>query len=378
MTIKDLVKETFINLDKKNILPTPGEYSKEFYKIAAREHFDLKDFDSLSHLVALIQKVISPNIPVKDIDDPMMLFSLDLKNHPEKIFDKEVQKKIEIYLNAKLLKDTRDFELKTKNVSMITQHLGTFLDNTINNTDTNTKNVSTIISKIQNQKNENIENIEHLKKELVDIANKFEHMLEESKSKLKNGKNSIQNISEELSKIRQHIQDVHSHTILDHETNLPTIGTFKKELQYFESNFLIHQQNFAIVSIEIDYFNNILAKHGKNGIAYVLSTFATLINSSIRKNDIIIKDEVSSFLCLINTKDQKSIENFIVRLKELIQKSEFKYDNTGISITFGAAIALRSKYISADKTFEQLRNYQVKAKHAGKNITIIDNIPLKS
>lgn len=378
MKIKDIVRETFTNLDKNNILPTPGEYTKEFYKIAAREQIPLKDFDSLSHFVSILQKAIAPNMSNYNTNDPMLLFSLELKNHPEKIFDKQIQKKLEMYLNTKLLQDTREFELKTKNVSMITKHLGTFLDNTINSADSNTDEVNDVISKIQDQKIDSVDEIETLKKELVDIANDFENMLKSSTDKLKNGKNSIKNISSELDKIRQHIEDVHSHTKLDPDTKLPTINILNKELQYFESNFINYKQNYAIVSIEIDYYNNILAKHGKDGTSYILSTFSKLLNSSIRKNDTVVKDGIFSFLSLINTQNEQSITNFILRLKELISKFEFKYDNTIINISFTSGIALRSKYSSEDETLEAVKQYQTKAKFGGKNIIIVDNIPLKS
>lgn len=377
MTLRDIIKQTFINLDQKEILPTPSEYAKEFYEIAAKENFPLRDYDNLKNIATIIQKAIEPN-STNASSDTLLLFILELKNNPEKIFDKETQDKISKYLKTKQQQDARNFELKTHNVSTLTKHLGRFLDSSLASTTTNTKDVNSFINTLQKKQVNSADQINELKHELLDIANDFSTILVESHSKMSKGQKSVIHIEEQLDKIKNELQEIHANTILDHETNLPTLTSFKKELKFFDLNYMHYHQKYAIVLVELDHFNTIISKYSKEGGIFILTNFAKVLSTVTRKHDYVARYGTCSFISLISYDSPKEIIQYMTRVKDIVSNYTFKYNNYHINVTFGAGITLRENYLNSEDTFNEAVNCQKKAKHAGKNTVIIDNKPLKA
>lgn len=134
------------------------------------------------------------------------------------------------------------------------------------------------------------------------------------------------------------INDLHTAIIKDGLTAIYNKRFVNERLPAEVIKSSIEAKSLAVVLGDIDRFKYINDKYGHVGGDYVLKNIATILNSSIDKNQgWVARYGGEEFLiCLLNT-DKCMATNFAERTRELIEKTEIAYNNDIIrtTISFG-------------------------------------------
>lgn len=158
---------------------------------------------------------------------------------------------------------------------------------------------------------------------------------------------------------------------VDETTGLGGQGYFCKAGDEILSYSNRHAGQFILIRMDIDEFNNLFLKHGKNIMDKVLQSVGEKLSQLVRQEDTIARIGVSKFGLILR---ETSIDEAIVlanRIREEIQMLAFKLPNNGglIKLTISAGLyepELNSKVIFKELIAEA-ENYLNKAIAAGGN-----------
>jgi diguanylate cyclase (GGDEF)-like protein len=371
ITIKDIIKQTFINLDQANTLPTPNEYAKEFYSIASNANFPLRDFDKLSSITKILQQSMEPTLSKNDSDGLINLI-LDLNNNPEKIFDENTQKKIKNFLETKTKVDSHEIELKTQKISTLVKYLNTFLSSSVIIGNKGCEELGEFIEILENFEDTDSE-LQVLSKKILDVTKNIHTSVNETREKFQKGQENIQQLQAEIEKLKEELDEAKRIGELDHLTGIHTKKSFDKKSKLYELNFIQHHVKYAVVFYDIDFFKNVNATYGRDTGDFIINAFAKVLNSSTRKNDIVARYSDEKFIAIVLYQDENELVKYTARIKNIIKNYTFKYNDNKIDITFSSGVAYRNKVIDLEACIKKAEELLYEAKNTGRDRTIFGN-----
>lgn len=372
MLLKDIIKQTFTNLDQKNISPTPTEYAKEFYYVASKENFPIRDFDKLFAIVKIIQKSVEPNLSRDDTTGLVNLI-VELNNHPENIFDDDVQKKIEIFLKHKAEVDTKELELKTQKFTMLVKYIANFITDAVNTNNSGNEKIKDFIQELESEDTVDTKHIEKLHSKLINIAKNINQTMDKTNDKLSQGKDSISKLQSEVEKLKQELMDAKKESEIDHLTGIPTRRTFDKQVKIFEANYQQNNVDYAVVFYDIDFFKKVNDTYGHDAGDFILNTFAKVLDSSTRKTDMIARYGGEEFIAVVRYEKVEELVKYTKRIKAIVKNYTFKYKDIRVDITFSAGVCFRNEANTLEETITLADEQLYKAKHSGRDRIIFKN-----
>jgi diguanylate cyclase (GGDEF)-like protein len=100
--------------------------------------------------------------------------------------------------------------------------------------------------------------------------------------------------------------------------------------------------DYKIAMLDIDYFKKINDNYGHKAGDYILAKVSLLLQSLLRKKDIIIRFGGEEFLILLNEKNAENIESEIIkivmRMKQILSQEEFIYEGHKIKVTVSIGV----------------------------------------
>ena len=371
ITIKDIIKKTFVNLDNKKIIPTPNEYAKEFYAIAGEEKFPLRDFDKLTSITKLLQHSMEPTLSKNDSDGLLNLI-LDLNNNPEKIFDEATQKSITNFLETKTKVDSQELELKTQKISTLVKYLNNFLLQTVNIGNEGSKELSQFIDSLEGH-DENEAHLQELSKKILEITKNIHSSINDTSTKLQKGQENIGQLQSEIEQLKLELHEAKKESELDHLTGIPTRRTFDKRSKMYEMNFLKNDAKYAVVFYDIDFFKKVNDTYGHDAGDFIINTFAKVLDSSTRKTDVVARYGGEEFISIVQYQEEEELVKYTARIKNIVKNYTFKYNDIRIDITFSSGVAFRDKVKDLDGCVKKADELLYEAKHTGRDKVIFGN-----
>jgi len=302
-TVTTISKQVIKNLASKNIEITPREYTEEFCKIAKQNDFKLEGCNYLNEISKLI--------------------------------------------------------------TLTDRCLGTAIDNNSKNT----KNVSDIkvelkAIKIKDSINKDINTL-HTK--LVNTVNSIEVEMGSVHKNLMSSKSEVSTLENKVKVLEQELESSKLESSTDHLTGLLNRRSFEMKLDVIDDLFKTSNKNYAIIFFDIDHFKDVNDKYGHEAGDIVLKTFSALLSKLTKETDTLARYGGEEFIAVIEYSNLDGLSSYISRIKNVVNKNKFVYENKKIQITFSGGIELRSRNESAKETINNADKLLYKAKETGRN-----------
>lgn len=138
-----------------------------------------------------------------------------------------------------------------------------------------------------------------------------------------------------LERANQELAKTASHDPL---TGVQNRLTFETDLEGLYQGYCLHNQSFAVVIIDLDWFKQVNDQLGHDYGDFVLKSFANLIEVNIRESDGIYRIGGEEFVLLLNRIEFPELLLKLEELKDLIKNHEFSNEGKQHQITasFGA------------------------------------------
>ena len=366
MDYKTISNKVIHYLDRNNIQPLPHEYSKYFYSVCRNLDLPLQEYDMFSKLLNIILKISGSRKRNDEIDNTLHT----LRKEPEKILDEEIQEKLVNFFKNNDVSDFKQNTLlkKTQKVFSYTIEIEKILKDTISDNGLMLDSTQHFLDDIQID--DSIENIEKHYKNMIDLTKQFKQVLFEANENLEQKAKTIESLKTQINELQNEFQKVKSQQDIDFLTQIYNRKAFEKKLLEYEENYKDNGTKYAICFIDIDHFKNINDKYGHLGGDLILSTFAKVLNSSLRSNDIVARWGGEEFVSLITYKEKEELHGYINRIQTIVKKHSFKYNDSRIMITFSGGVAFRENNYNSQEAVLTADELLYSAKKEGRNQVI--------
>jgi diguanylate cyclase len=411
-TIKDVVRQTLINLEKRGITATPKSYAKEFCAAAKNGSLEIEDckrfkeiiqqlsnkekievekknIDSLEDLIplllkrgvlsnteqnqkdidsiaTLLQKSMQPSISLT-LNEDLKHFSIKIGDSPELIFEEDIQKEIERFIEERIELDQEELAKKAREITALMTFMTKFLGDVIDQNSQGTSNITDIIDEIEKLEDSSQEDLMVIQEKLAHAARSIEKQMKETNDNLQTGKNGVDVLQKKIIKLEKELEDARAENQLDHLTGLLTRRWYDRQSEKLNDGFLRNGTDYAIVFFDIDHFKNVNDTYGHEAGDVILATFAKVLLKSTRDTDVLGRYGGEEFVALVYFKEKKELEEYLRRIKNMVTKNKFVYNDIKIPITFSSGVTIRSSHDSHEAAMKHSDELLYEAKRTGRN-----------
>lgn len=411
--VNKIVKETITNLHKKDILATPVEYQKEFcrmsksYKLSINECEQFKELvqklskkeqleiksknittmeemipfllnrvstDNINNLAQLFQESITPSISI-EIDEDLQKFSVKIGNSPALLFEDEIQKEMQEFINKRFEADRNVVKQKTSDVAKLLTLMGQCINDAIHSSGQGSQNVSDIKSQIESitiNKN-GLDELTNLQTRLIDAALSIENEMTNVGKQLNDGKSEVETLEQKIKKLEEELDRTKENAIKDHLTGLLTRKAYEDSVKRIENEFVRTDTQYAVVFFDLDHFKKINDTYGHKAGDIVLSTFAKILSKSTRELDVLGRYGGEEFVAIIHFNLKRELLKYLKRVKAIVNENKFVYKSNKIQVTFSAGVAIRNNHDTYDNAIQKADMLLYQAKEDGRNKILLED-----
>ncbi len=411
--INEVLKETLINLKRKNILATPNEYHKEFCQVSKKHNLCIKECEQFKELVSklstneqmeiksknistfedmipillkrvsknrvntlaeLFQKSVTPSISI-DLDEDLQKFSIKIGNSPALLFEKDIQKEMQKFITKRFEADKQVVKQKTSDIAKLLTLMEQYFNDAIHSSGIGSKEVSNIKSQIQSidlEKN-GFKELSNLQSQLIDAALSIENEMSNVGEKFSSGKTKIESLEEKVRKLEVELDRTREESTKDHLTGLLTRKAYEEAIKKIESEFSRNNTQYAVIFFDIDHFKTINDNYGHDAGDIILSTFAKVLDKNTRDLDTLGRYGGEEFIAIVHFNLKRELLKYLKRIKTIINENSFIYKNQKIKVTFSAGVAIRNNHDSYEGTIQKADFLLYEAKEAGRNKIIMED-----
>jgi diguanylate cyclase (GGDEF)-like protein len=166
----------------------------------------------------------------------------------------------------------------------------------------------------------------------------------------------------------QYHEEIYRLTTVDGLTQIFNKRYFMEAIEREMSRCYRYERELSLVIFDIDHFKKINDQHGHLAGDTVLKQLAGLVRQKIRREDIFARYGGEEFAILVPEVGAKNVQTFAEKLRGLVQRSKFRFEDTDIPVTvsLGVATMPRTK-IDAPAMIQLADKALYQAKNAGRN-----------
>jgi len=411
--IVEIIRDTLSSLDKKDIQATPKNYSKEFYTQAIEKDANISDLellkntiksldhneqklvlennyntyselsqillnrislDELREFVFVIEELLQPSINY-EIEEKIEYLTQKLIDDPKSILSKDTARNLRSISHDRIDLDRLVVREKASDIVKLTTLMGKYFEKSIIQSGDSMTEVIGIKNEIEDlslSKHTNRE-IGLLQTKLIDTVYNLENTIEKNQVELKQRQDDFNNLHETIQQLQKDLEKEKEQKHIDYLTGLLNRRAYEIEIKKFEKKYKVFDSSFAIIFLDIDHFKKINDNYGHDCGDFVLKTFGQILKMLTRDEDKVVRYGGEEFVTLIRYDEEKDVIKYLKRIKNLIGKNNFVYNNTKIKIKFCAGVALRTNYESYADTINYADKLLYKAKHTGRDKIILDD-----
>lgn len=406
-----IIKETLKVLNEKNISATPKNYANEFYKqckksniliedvieinkfidglsLDEKKHIDknevsyyeiskilnkrFKDSD-LMRFVYHLKSFFKPSIDQKinkEIDDFFKILLLNTKNLTSNV----IIRKLNIITKKRIDNDRNVIIKKSNDIYKISTLLGKYFDNSLLQSNNSIEELSNIKSEISNLNlsKESYREVNVIQSNLINTVYKLEYSLQKNNTDLKKGQISYKALEHEIKFLKETLKKVELEKEIDFLTGITNRRGFDNEVKIIEHKYSHLKQMYALIFFDIDFFKRINDEYGHKCGDSVISTFASILKSLTRTNDIVSRYGGEEFVALINYTKKNEIEKYIKRVKSIVRENSFIYQELKFKIKFSAGVTYRESYETFEGALTKADELLYVAKNTGRDKIVFD------
>lgn len=330
--------------------------------------------NNLQDLVNLIKKTVPPSIYPKTDEKINQLF-FKIEKEPNLLFDRNIQPKIEHFVNKRFEKDKQVVLEKTYDVSKLIVLMEDYLSEVISGSGLDPKNILNIKEKIEsiNLKENTLEALTKLQNELIVATSTVEKEMSNIKNKLQIGKTKVQELEERIKILGEELDKAKIENTKDHLTGLLIRRAFDQEVRKLETQYDINKTKYAIIFFDLDDFKKLNDTYGHHCGDTILSTFGKILNTLVEKTNIVGRYGGEEFVVIFNFDSNSELIQFLKRIHNIVTEKRFRYEDKKIKVTFSAGVTIRNNYDTYEDALREADNLLYKAKKNGKNRIALEN-----
>ncbi|MEA3354589.1 MAG: GGDEF domain-containing protein [Campylobacterota bacterium] len=405
--IEKIAKKTLANLEERKINSTPREFEKEFCKLSKEIKLDTneckyfqyslsklsnkekkiaqsKNIESVYDLIdVLLQRVeqkniqkmsqimtssLQPSISV-ELNDDLESFCIKIGDSPTLIFEETIQHEMEAFIEQRIEVDKKVLTKKTADIARLISLMNKYLNDAINTGKKGSSNISDIENKISklNLDQATKKELNTIQVKLKDAAQNIQSELNDVSTHFISSQDEINKLESRVKELENELRKTKKQSDLDHLTQTLNRRAFDKQIKIFEEKHQRLHQDFAIVFFDIDHFKKVNDNYGHECGDIILKTFASLLVKLTRDIDIIARFGGEEFVGIIHFNDIDELNIYLSRIKNVVTKNKFVYNEHKLRITFSAGVQLRSNTKSSDDAIHEADELLYKAKQSGRN-----------
>ena len=411
--IINVIKDTLISLDNKNIKATPKNYSKEFYSLAQERNINNEDLnllkntinsldkderrlayennynsytelsqilinrignDELKEFIFVIEAILEPSINY-DIEEKNDYLIQKLIDNPQLLLSKQTSQELKNLTKQRIEHDRAAVREKADDIAKLTSLMGKYFEKSIIQSGDSIniiENIKDELDELDLSKHSGRE-IGILQSKLIDTVYGVENALHKSNTELVKSKTDFNVLNEEIKKLQEDLEREKEQKHIDYLTGLLNRRAYELEITKFEKKYSVFDASYAVVFIDIDHFKLINDNYGHDCGDSILKTFAQILKMLTRDEDKVIRYGGEEFVTLIRYDKEKDVLKYVTRVKNLIEKNNFVFNDIKLKIKFCGGVALRKNYSSYAEAVNKADKLLYKAKHSGRNKVILDN-----
>ncbi len=365
-------KNTLLKLSKSEIV----NYKKKVETVYDVIEILLKRIEgkNIDKMSKLFQQSIQPSISLS-IGDDLQSFSIKIGDSPSLIFEESIQQEMEKFIENRFEVDKKVVAQKTADIARLVTLMSKYLGDAIDSS----KNGSSTVSKIK----DSIQSIDiagttkdelnRLQSKLVQAAITIENEMNNVNDNLVTGKDEVKKLETRINELESELNITKEKSNKDHLTGTLVRRAYEEELEKYENLYQRTGEDFAIVFFDIDHFKKVNDLYGHEGGDVILKTFSALLLKLTRDTDVIGRYGGEEFVAIVRYKNVEELITYISRLKTIVTKNNFIYNEHKIHITFSAGVEIRTNNTSVSDTVNNADKLVYKAKNSGRNKIILWN-----
>ncbi|MBU3013846.1 GGDEF domain-containing protein [Poseidonibacter lekithochrous] len=324
--------------------------------------------DNIDELAAILKQSVLPSICSKTDDEIEQVFE-SIDEDKNLLFDKEIQKKIQRFIEQRFARDKQVVIQRTSDISKFVSLMGQYLNDAITSSGSGSKNVLSIKEKIQSidLSNDNLLQLSDLQTELINAASSIESEMNTVSNKLQTGKTKVQELEEKVNSLEQELAKTKDESMKDHLTGLLTRRAYNEEIKKIESSYKRHNTQYAVVFFDLDFFKKVNDTYGHECGDVILSTFAKILEKNTRDHDIVGRYGGEEFVAIVHFNLNRELLQYLKRIKTIVTANNFKYKEHEIKVTFSAGVAIRANHESYNSALQKADMLLFEAKENGRN-----------
>jgi len=168
-------------------------------------------------------------------------------------------------------------------------------------------------------------------------------------------------------------------TRTDPLTQLDNRNALDNNVSLAEKHYKLQQTISSLIMIDIDYFKNINDTYGHQAGDATLQQLARILSETMREHDSVARYGGEEFAIILHDTTNEQASKFVERIRKIIEKTEFIFEEKVISLTISFGVAqISGSHGDSYQWIEAADKALYQAKHQGRNQGVIfENMPNK-
>ena len=310
-----------------------------------------------------------------NLNEQLTNFSIKIGDSPELIFEEDIQKEMQKFLEKRFETDQNLLKEKTTDIAKLVTLMGRYLKDAINSNQYSHDNVSTIKDELVSLDltHENFKELSTLQNKLITAATTIESEMKEVRKNLSSGENQVCELKDKIQHLETQLKEAKKEAVEDHLTGLLSRRAYEVEVKRVEKNYQRDNLQYAIVFFDLDHFKKINDTFGHKAGDTVLSTFSKILKSQTRETDIIARYGGEEFVAIIEFKLRREILQYLKRVRSIVKDNSFLLEEKRIKVTFSAGVVLRNDHKSYDYAIQKADILLYEAKESGRDKILLED-----
>ncbi len=182
----------------------------------------------------------------------------------------------------------------------------------------------------------------------------------------------VHGMENEGEKLRQRLQEKHEQAVRDPLTGLHNRLAYDERVMQEFARWKRYGQPMVLMMIDVDHFKHVNDTYGHKAGDKALVLIADQLRNHLRESDFLARFGGEEFVVLMPETDLESAVVAAEKLRAAVEKCQFHYQNTQVSITFSAGLAQLCKNDNPESLFQRADEAMYRAKEAGRNQCLIE------
>ena len=234
---------------------------------------------------------------------------------------------------------------------------------TSNTSNSDIKEIKQELKKYQHSDND----LKKIHDKIYTLVDSFEKGTQVLSQELTTYSNELKEMDKKIKRLEKELEEAKKDSREDFLTKLYNKRALEEFFEKKEAEYKRHNTNYSMVMFDLDHFKNINDTYGHDTGDIVLRSFAKILQSQIRKEDILGRFGGEEFVALLGQTDINGAKAFAEKVRKNVEQKRFMHKKERMPITVSCGVSERKQCNSMEELFALADENLYKAKNGGRN-----------